>query len=358
MAELFGLNPNEYENVSLRDLNLKHASLSELERQDILLLSQMLLLTPRTLLKYRDIGKVSLNNILVFLDEIKKGNVDLAAYKIAYLHNIPIAITRNRNNIVKGDFSFIQNERIPTKTINKYIRAQQEIGEEIALLGMNCPQKIIPICSALLNFNKEHTFISNRLSALNSMFDFISENRKINNIYDYIRLYPTAEYNKDTLNSIFNDDQCVLTSEQKKEIILDSEKYIVLMNFLQWLKLPPSFYIRALMNKVLNNAIKRKIIELRIEGCSYQEIAEENSKGNVQRIITKHNKIIKDYFLDNNCLAAFILLSLDLGNKRTFTDVDLINEFGELAPKVKYFYSLSPNPKIHYNLNENLLILK
>lgn len=355
--ELYGLNPDDYGFISIRDLHFHRVSVHQLESFRIFNLQKLLYLTPKQLLQISYIGEVSYKNLLAFLNELKNGNVDITAYKISYANKVPLDFALNRYNIAQGDFSKINKTRKKEKLIEQYIRSQQIVGTEFATTVLDSADKILPIISALSEFNKKHNLYKNRLTALNGLLNSISKSRASKNIYDYINLYSPNVQIENVLRSIFIAGVCRLTNEQKEIIITDSDKYTVLVDFFRWFRLSPEFYIRTYMNQIFNSAFKRKLIDMKADGYSFSEIKMAIPNRSINGLITAHNHLIESYFA-KDLTQIFYMLSLDLNKKTEITESDLIKEFGTLAPRIKYLYSLSMYEQLYFDATKKLLILK
>ncbi len=356
-AELFELDSNKFSEISVFSLNFTRTALEEFKKQNIYFLSDLLLMTVNDFLRVRSIGFVKLNEFFSFLKGLKNGQIDITAYKISNIHNVPLTIAVNRNKIVKGDFSSVEINNSSKQLILKYESAQRDIGQELSETSMITPYKILPICKALLSFYEEQNIIATKRKVLLNLISQVSDTRKSRSINNYIELYPADNNIKNILKKIFRYNSCELTFEEINEVINNNDEYKAVINFLRWLIISPNFYIKELLNKILRSSVNKNIINLRVQGYSFFEIAEKTNYTKEQ-ILIKHNNIIDSYFSDNNSLAAFLLLSLDMGNSKCFTESLLVQEFEALAPVLIYLYSYSKNSRIKVDRKENSIILK
>lgn len=355
-AELFELDPLDYNDVSIKSFNFNQASLDEFNRRGMLYLGDILLLSCKEFLEIRSIGKGKFNEMLNFLIALKEKNIDITAYKISYLHNIPLTIALNRRKIVKGDFSSVELCNKNKNIVSKYVIAQKTVGEELAELSMNNPNKVVPIINALSSFHEQQSNRANRQKILMGFMSSIYKKRKIESINNYINLFPSDYNSKNILKRIYRYNSIELTCDEIDKIILNDKEYQIVMEFLRWLNLTPEFYIKTLLRKAVNNAVKKKILNLRIKGYSFSDIATV-TKYSEEYIINKHNEMIDTFFSDNNSLAAFLLFSLDMGNKKCFTETELREGFDLNVPILSYLYSYSKNSRIWFDKTHKCILL-
>ena len=231
------------------------------------------------------------------------------------------------------------------------------MGEKIAEICINSPKRIFPVIAVLSSFYKHQSMITNKRNVFIGLLSKLSEIRSSNLIYPYIQLYPSNMQSKNVLSNIFRRNNVKLTVDEINYIVSNDNEYQVVINFLRWLVLTPKFYIKDLLNKTVTGPYKKRIFKLRTEGYSFSDIAKIINL-NEKYVINKNDEIINTYFSDNNSLASFILLSLDLNNKKCFDKTELEEEFGELTPKLMYLYSNSKNPRIRFDKAKSMLILK
>jgi len=355
-AELFELNPLDYSDVSIKNFNFNQASLDEFKRRETSYLSDILLMSSKEFLEIRSIGKGKFNEMLNFLIALKEKNIDITAYKISYLHNLPLTIALNRKKIVKGDFSSVELSNMNKDIVSKYVIAQKTVGEELAELSMNNPNKVVPIINALSSFHKQQSNRTNRQKILMGFMSSIYKKRKIESINNYIDLFPSDYNSKKILKRVYRYNSIELTCDEIDKIISNDNEYQIVMEFLRWLNLTPEFYIKTLLRKAVNDAVKKKILNLRIEGYSFSDISNVTNYSE-EYIINKHNEIINTYFSDNNSLAAFLLFSLDMGNKKCFTETELREGFDLYVPILSYLYSYSKNSRIWFDKTHNCILL-
>ncbi len=356
-AELFNLNPSDYVDVTISNLGFKQAAIQKLKELNIFYLSDLLLLSSKELLKIRNIGKGRLNQILEFFSSLENGDIDISAYKISSIHDVPLTIALNREKIVEGDFSSVEISKNNKGIVSKYIVAQETIGQELASICMTKPNCVMPMIQALSNFYEIQSVIIHKREALTNLMNSISEERKNNRIYDYIELYPSTTNDKNVLKRIYRFNSSQLTSEEINEIIVNKDEYHIVIEFLRWLVISPKHYIMNILKIVLQHHTKKQIINMRIDGYSFSDISKAINLSKEQ-VIIKHNEVINGYFSDNNCLAALILFSLDMKNKKCFSEAELAKEFGEFVSDIKYIYSYSTNSRVYFDTISNQLILK
>lgn len=356
-AEIFELNPSDYKDIPINNFNFFQATIFDLKKRNILDLCELSQLSCKEFLGLMYVGKCKLNEMLVFFYELKNKNIDVQAYKISYLHNIPLTIALNRNKIVKGDFSTVELNKKNQYIVSKYVTAQNAIGEELAEISMKTPHKVLPLINALSCFNKKQSIITTKRNVIKGLLSAIPAKRQTNSIFNYINFYPGDAIGKNTLKRIFRYNSSDLTSNEISEIIANDSEYRILIDFLRWYILLPEFYIKQLIKKTINSSIKKKIIDLRIENLSFSEIADV-IKYTPNFVIEKHNEIINKFFSDNDSLAAFILFSLDSGGKKSFDETELSKEFNSLAPILTYLYTYSKNSRIKFDKTVNQLKLK
>ncbi len=355
-AELFNINAELYSSILVCCLNINGTTLSELERVGIVYLSDLFLMTSKDLLVLRGVGNHRLNELLKLFYEIKNGSANLNAHIISYSRNIPLTIVINKYKIAQGDFSAVEINKKNDRIISKYKSAQETVGEEIAEICINSPNKILPVMSALSSFNKKHNIIKNKRKLLVELLSKVPDERKNKTINKYIQLYTADTYCKNTLNRIFRYNSVKLSFEEINSIISNDKEYKNVIGFLSWFILNPIFYLKNSIRKATLGAIKSRILNLRIEGYTYEEIA-TLIKSSENIVINKHNEIINLFFADNNSLAAMLLFSLDKG-KKIFSENELEEEFGELTPKLIYLYSNSKKPRIYFDKFKRILAIK
>lgn len=186
MSELFNLNPTEYKEIAIRNLDLNNTVIDELRRINVLYLSDMLLLSSKDLLNVRTLGMGKLNKLYDFFSDLKNGNIDIAAYKISSIHNVPLTIALNREKIINGDFSSVDVSKNNEKIISKYFVAQKTIGQELANISTNNPQYILSIVQSLSTFHQKQSIIINKRKSLTGLMYSIKNNRRIQKVDRYI----------------------------------------------------------------------------------------------------------------------------------------------------------------------------
>lgn len=358
-GELFNLNCSDYKDISISSLSnigFNNTTIYELQKKNVLNLGDLLLMSCREFSFIRTVGKKRLTVTLNFFNDLAKGNIDIIAYEISSLRDLPLTIALNRNRIIKGDFSSVEKNENNKKVIEKYMIAQETLGQELATISKTNPGSIMPIIKSLSVFHANQSILINKRKALINLMNSISKRRKNNKIYDYIRLYPSSINDKNILKRIYHKNSFHLTSEEINEIVINKEEYHIVIEFIRWLVIPAQHYIKSLLKKTLRQPIQKRIINLRIEGYSFSEISKMINLSKEQ-VILKHNAVINSFFSDNNCLAAFMLFSLDMQNKKRFDETELVEEFGSLVPTLIYLYSCSTNSYIKFDKIEKSIII-
>lgn len=354
-ANLFNIDAQLYSGILISCLDIDDITLRELKRSGKVYLSDLLLMTSKEVLALLNVGDFRLNQLLKLFYEIKKGNFNLDAYEISCSRNIPLSIVINKDKLAKGDFSSIETNKKNANIIFKYEQAQKIVGTEIAEICIYSPNRILPVISALSSFHTHQNFLCNKRRLLVELLSKVPDERKDKPIFQYIQLFPTDIYCKNTLKKVFCHNSIKLTFEEINNIVLNEIEYKIVIDFLGWFILSPKFYIKKSI-RMATLGYKNRILNLRIKGYTYKVIAaiigiKENTT------INKHNEIINIYFADNNSLTAMLLLSLDKGKKH-FSENELNAEFGELTPKLIYLYSHSTDPCIRYDTEQNQLIIR
>ena len=192
--------------------------------------------------KLKGSGDKCFKDTCKYLSDLSNNSVKLTpdVYPSKNDVTIPSIISKNINNILKQDFSFVESSEcsdLEKDFIEKYRQALDVIGVDFARACYETPKTVLAMISAFNPFIKTFEEREYRKSKIQNLYGTIPTNRLNNIVNGYIDAFTSDEEKRNSLYQIYglNERITAKISQPIIEAIDDSvKKFAVLVEFLKW----------------------------------------------------------------------------------------------------------------------------
>ena len=270
LGEELSLNPAEYENVSITELNFSVRVSNRLQRDNIHTVAELLNTTTEHLLGLSGLGKNCLEEIARTLSQLPD-----MFFQTTLAENLPTGgifalIDANKEAVVLGDFSPFDNLALSDadrEALDVYKEAFTILGDELVFDCYTDARKILPLSIMLQEFcqtvetQKELCNIISKLPICRRNAQAIS----------YVNAFTLKDEERMILNSFLTSEDASLASLSRVEAILPAE-YHLLTRFLSWCNFDLGAEIEGIFNKIYANEKLKMVIQMRAAGNTLEQI--------------------------------------------------------------------------------------
>lgn len=270
-ATQYLISADEYIDIPVTSLPFSVRVINRFSTNNVISIADLLKLTPKSLMAIKGFGANCLNEVHEYVSALQSNEAALSCLNYSANSNPSNFIYEQREHIAVGDFSFADSEDL-TQTeqelVQTYKGAYENIGEDLVLECICCPDKIHPISSMLNEFFIQSKYNSGLLPLLDSIPYF----RKNNKCIGYINAYVLDEDKRNRLLSFLPDDDSLLRTILDKNIPKDVEGHLLLKRFLEWCKFDLNKEIESVFQKIYTRERTKTVVQLRAQRYTLEQI--------------------------------------------------------------------------------------
>lgn len=268
LYEIFNLNPDDFIDENITDLPFSVRILNRMQGNGVFTLSDLIKKTKNELLSIKNLGVTCLEEIHKYLENISKDNRTAPNKNI----NVTSIIKEHKDDIIIGNFDFeskclTANDKY---LVCKYKEGYECLGSEFVHLCVQNPDSIIPIKNMFTDFIEK----GKKNSRLCELFEAIPHYRKALNAYSFINAFSIKDDARHALKSLCSAQDplsgIIQSSQCESEPVFD-----LLCKFLKWCRFDLPTELNDLLNNIYSNDRIRRVIELRSQKHTLEQIGTE-----------------------------------------------------------------------------------
>lgn len=317
LSEIFNISPEDYANISVKELPLSVRVLRRLDHIKIYTVKDLVQTDISFLKNINGFGQNCLQNVISCCENLSQFLVNGSHSKIAK-YKYPLLFIVNKQHIAAGDFSFAESSNLPTDQkilLDKLKESYTILGKELVF---DCIYHTEIISSIILAFNQ--FFLKNELEEIIKQIPLF---RNGNCAKYYIDAYSYDGLVRKELIGCYFDKDSELGSIIMSVPVDDQQKFSIAKRFLNWCTFDLIGDIIIIFDKLYSFPKVRNIIEARAGGQTLNEIGdrlnvtrervrqlENKAKRNFSRLVAELNLIPK-MFADLNGKKIVFLEDLE-----------------------------------------------
>ena len=355
-ADVYRISPEDYTNILIENVGFSVRTVNGLKTAGINNIEDLLRIDYEKLSSLRNIGAKSVDEVIRYLESLKPFEVfkeDDSFFKL------PKSIIENKEYIIKGDFSFIENTEFRSddiEIIQCYKEAYASLGNRLVNLCINEPLRIIPIMKSLKEFSEKQLYIQNQKDRINRLLNNIPCDRKNNLSIGYINAFSNSLETKNIIKKYYVNDSLL------KDIVINQSDccdldFTILCKFLNWCCFDVYSEIEKIFDELHSNIKICKILELRSNGATLQETGSKLgiTRERVRQIEAKAIRKFSNYQSRNGILMKIAAL---LNNDVALTSSKLEEYFGQYIVEALYILKNADDASYKYERLIDTFILK
>lgn len=266
-CEKYDINPKDFENVSIEDALFSVRVYNRLRREKIETIGALLNYTHEDLEQIDGFGAGCFKELYAYFESIVPHNGVHKEKDGNTRRIIPESFRINRDLIVCGDFSFVDNEEYQ-ELIEEYMYARDVLGEDLARLCLYETENVLAIGQVFNRFSQS-------IGKLYEKLNVIPRYRRDRNVKYYIYAY--------TCNEVMRTSLCEkikVESENLEQYIrnnadeLDNDSSVVSL-FVKSCSYSLSELGNAFFDEIAKNERAFEIVKRRSEGMTLEQVGNE-----------------------------------------------------------------------------------
>lgn len=273
LGEQLGLVPENYADMAAAELPFSIRIINVFKNNSIATVSDLLKLKPETLMRLKNFGRNSMDEVVGSLRSLPKEPLLERGHLKLKLNNKPLFILGHAESIALGDFSFAEDMELSQKDIqalSEYQTGYEMLGGDLALECYLAPEKIIPVTSMLSDFCRD----AERLALLRNEAADIPRARRKNKALGYIIAFTLDDHKRSTLLSLCPSETCSIDDLINIPLPDDYQKLTLLKQFLKWCAFDLEAEVRELFLPIFSDKRMESIVQMRARKKTLAQIGD------------------------------------------------------------------------------------
>lgn len=270
-GEEFKLNPAEYADIAVKELNFSVRVSNRLQRDNIHTVADLLNTTGEHLMMMSGFGKNCFDEVIQTLSDLPNILHQQFSSKHLPVGSISPLIALHKEAIAQGDFSTFESISLADADQNilgAYKEAFDILGEEMACDCYTAPEKILPLATMLQEFCRTIQ-LQNELRSIISKLPMSRQNAQA---IGYINAFTLKDEVRATLRALLRSEDASLASLAYADETTTPADYQLLTMFLSWCNFDLSTEIETIFSKIYASEKLKLVVQMRAAGKTLDQI--------------------------------------------------------------------------------------
>lgn len=329
---------------------------NQLSRLKILTVGNLLDQSESSLRTYYGFSAHTVGRILRWLTEIHVGVPTVHPRAAVLKMRIPAIFSINRDNILRGEFSFADEQVLSAaerETLELYKRAIADTGIEFAQLCNTSSSELKTTMATL----REHLVKKPYIEEIEKELSKIPRYRVKQVASHYIKAYTIDDGLRKILRSTFCEDEATLEYIRKSMLMLDERHIQIVTEFISWCSFDIISEIDMLLQSTFgDNRRDRNVVELRSAKKPLQYVGdiEEITRERVRQIEKKSCRIFHKLQSQRRILSK---ISADRNGDMVITPAEVKLYAGDNTELLLYLLKAFPSEDYIYDTKLDVFVI-
>lgn len=364
--EIYPVDLSLVEDVSVLTLSFSVRTSNILMRNGITTLHKLYSLKASEFASFRNAGKKCIDEVhLFFYNYSRDASLGSIAEGQDNSHTIHCfkTIKENVENILNGDFSFVDGEDISEQIkeeVEKYREALDILGADLARKAFESPNSIVPVMNMFVGFIRYTNRFSRKRKEINERLMTIPSQRLEKKVKGYIKAYTRNEDIQLQLESLYQvtENPNARIKDINIDYLLEQEDvYARLLNFLEWC----SFDIKAEAQQIFRSIFERSprnemILKERAQGSTLDAVGNKIgiTRERIRQIEAKAKRIFAYHQNQKRILSK---ISAELNGDTVLSSAELMPYFEDKYFEMVYLLRTSGSASFYYDSQLDLFVM-